>query len=134
MLPRYVLDTNIITALLRYDAKPVAYATTAVRGKAEILLCPLVFYETLRGLLYRDANRQMELFLRYAAALTWDDFNRADWQRAAHLWGTLRQQGRPISDADLLIGAYAVERQAIVVTANQRHFDPLGVQTENWLE
>ena len=130
----YVLDTNIITALLRYEAGTVDQMTVATETQAEIFLCPVVFYETLRGLLHRDAQKQMQYFWRYAAVLKWDDFTPADWQRAAHLWAELRKQGRPIADADILIGAYAAERGAIVVTANETHFEPLGVQTENWLK
>ncbi len=97
-------------------------------------MCPVVFYEVSRGLLHRDAGRKLGFFQDYTANFVWDDFTRADWQRAAHLWANLRQQGRPIADADLLIGAYATRRQAVVVTANQKHFTPLGIQTENWLK
>ena len=133
MTTRYVLDTNIVTALLRYEAKSIEHTARAAAANAEFLLCPVVFYEALRGLLHRDAHRQRQRLLAYAATFIWDDFTRADWEKAAELWATLRGQGLQVSDADLLIGVYARQRQAIVVTANEKHFVPLGVQTENWL-
>ena len=133
MMSRYVLDTNIISALLRYENKIVKYTAQNAALNAEFLLCPIVFYETLRGLLHRDAKKQLQRFLNYAATLTWDDFNQADWEKAAESWAALRGQGLQVGDADLLIGVYALQRQAIVVTANEKHFIPLGVQTENWL-
>ena len=133
MMSRYVLDTNILSALLRYEAKPVEYTARAASANNELLLCPVVFYEALRGLLHRDAQMQRQRLLDYAAALIWDDFNRADWEIAADLWAALRSQGLQVSDADLLIGVYALQRQATVVTANEKHFMPLGVQTVNWL-
>lgn len=134
MTARYVLDTNILTALLRYETKPIEYTARAAAANAEFLLCPAVFYEALRGLLHRDAQKQRQRLLNYVGALTWDDFNRADWEKAAELWAALRGQGLQVSDADLLIGVYALQRQAVVVTANEKHFMPLGVQTENWLK
>ena len=133
MTTRYVLDTNILTALLRYETKSVEYTARAAAANAEILLCPVVFYEALRGLLHRDAQKQKQNLLDYAAAFIWEDFDWADWEKAAELWATLRSQGMQVGDADLLIGVYAIQRQAIVITANERHFVPLGIQTENWL-
>jgi len=134
MTTRYVLDTNIITALLRRDPQLVQQAARAAESGADLLLCPVVFYEILRGLLHRDAKKQLQQFLDYAAALLWEDFTRQDWQKAAEVWASLRKQGRPTGDADLLIGVYALQRQAIVVTANEKHFASLGVQIENWLK
>ena len=133
MTTRYVLDTNILTALLRYETKSVEHTTRAATANAEILLCPVVFYEALRGLLHRDAQKQKQYLLDYAAAFIWEDFDRVDWEKAAELWAALRSQGMQVGDADLLIGVYAIQRQAVVITANERHFVPLGVQTENWL-
>lgn len=133
MITRYVLDTNILTALLRYETKSIEHTARAAAANAEILLCPIVFYEALRGLLHRDAQKQKQHLLNYAAAFIWADFDRADWEKAADLWAALRSQGMQVGDADLLIGVYAIQREAVVITANERHFVPLGVQTENWL-
>ena len=133
MTARYVLDTNILTALLRHETKSVEHTARAATANAEILLCPVVFYEALRGLLHRNAQKQKQRLLDYAAAFIWEEFDRADWEKAAELWAALRSQGMQVSDADLLIGVYAMQRQAEVITANEKHFVPLGVQTENWL-
>lgn len=133
MTARYVLDTNILTALLRHETKSVEHAARAAAANAEILLCPVVFYEVLRGLLHRDAPKQKQYLFDYAAAFMWEEFERTDWEKAAELWAALRRQGIQVSDADLLIGVYAVQRQATVITANEKHFVPLGVLTENWL-
>jgi tRNA(fMet)-specific endonuclease VapC len=46
----------------------------------------------------------------------------------------LERQGQRLDDADLLIGAIAVARQATVVTGNQRHYARIpGVTLENWI-
>lgn len=132
MPDRYLLDTNILSGLLRSEPQLVARVDQAAANQAEFLLCPLVFYEILRGLLHRDAQKQLQLFLDYTRGFTWDDFVQADWQQAAQLWAGLRRQGRQISDADLLIGVYALQRQAVIITDNQKDFEFLGVDAENW--
>jgi predicted nucleic acid-binding protein len=130
---RYVPDTNILTALLRKDPAVIERTTIALATNAEFFLCPVVFYEMYRGLLYRDAQRQLSFFLKYTTTLTWDDFTHEDWWAAAQQWAAVREQGHQVGDADLLIGTYAMRRNAIVITANERHFTPLDVVVENWL-
>ena len=130
---RYVLDTNILTALLRKEETATWRVQQALHANAEFLMCPVVFYEVYRGLLHRDARRQQGFFLQFTASFTWDDLAREDWEEAAQLWASLRRGGRPIEDdADLLIGTFAARRNAIVVTDNIKHFTPLGVPVENW--
>ena len=132
MTPRYVLDTNIFTALLRHEPHTLARVIRATQDEVDLLLCPIVFYEVYRGLRYRDARQQLDFFLNYVTTFIRDEFNSDDWQQAGQLWADLRRQGQQISDADLLIGVYAIQRQAMVVTDNEKHFIPLGVTTENW--
>ena len=130
----YVLDANLIAAILRQDAGAVIRVQKALRDNVQLILCPVVFYEVYRGLLHRDARKQLEFFLNLAATLTWDELTRVDWETAAHLWANLRRSGRALSDADILIGAYARRHGAVVVTRNARHFGYLGVAIENWRE
>lgn len=130
-MARYVFDTNIFTAILRQEPL-IAQRLAKVDAAAEFLLCPLVFYEVQRGLLHRDAKRQLAFFMSYAATFIWDDFNQTDWRQAAQVWAELRRQGRLVEDPDLLIGVYAAQRQAVVITDNEKDFALLGIPTENW--
>ena len=46
----------------------------------------------------------------------------------------LERRGERLADADLLIGAITIARQATVVTGNERHLRRIpGVTVENWL-
>jgi tRNA(fMet)-specific endonuclease VapC len=128
----YLLDTNIFTAILRNESIVMTRVAETLAVNSEFLLCPVVFYEVYRGLLHRDARRQLSFFLSYITTFTHSDFASDDWQQAAQLWAELRGKGQQISDADLLIGAYALRRQAIIVTDNEKDFIPFGVTTENW--
>lgn len=132
MAVRYVLDTNIFAPILRHEVQLGQRVSEALAAQHEFLLCPIVFYEVCRGLIDRKARKQLDFFLSYTATFTWDDFNRADWDQAAELWADLRRQGWQISDADLLIGVYALQRQATIITANEKDFEILNVDLENW--
>ncbi len=104
----------------------------ALTTGAEFLMCPVVYYQVYRGLLHRDSKKQLSFFLSYITTYTWSEFNSGDWDRAAQLWAELRRQGEQTEDADLLIGVYALQRSAIVVTDNEKDFIRLGVAIENW--
>jgi len=128
----YLLDTNIISLLLRRDPIVAQRLEDALAANATIVLSPIVFYETQRGLLKRDAKKQRTFFERLSPKFVWRDLERQDWAEAAQLWAEREQAGRPISDADLMIAVQAKRLGAILVTDNERDFDGWGVQVENW--
>ncbi|WP_455638848.1 PIN domain-containing protein [Parabacteroides sp.] len=52
----------------------------------------------------------------------------------AQIKATLRKQGLPIDDFDLLIGTTAVVNGLIMVTENQKHLSRIPqIETENWV-
>ena len=129
----YLLDTNVMTGILKKDARILDRISQALAADAHLILSPVVFYEIKRGLMRRDARRQLGFFEQLIKTLWWNDLQRTDWQRAAELWADETTRGRPPQDADLLIAAQAHRLKAIVVTANEDHFISLGVKIENRL-
>src|SRR3989441_7830801 len=57
---RFVLDTNIISQILRRNAPALARLREAADHDDDLFMCPVVFYELWRGLSYRGADRQLE--------------------------------------------------------------------------
>ena len=132
--PLYLLDTNILTGVLKKDARIVNRLTEVLAADARLILSPVVFYEIRRGLLRRDARQQLGFFEQWIKTLKWDDLQRVDWNAAAEMWASETAQGRPPQDADILIAVQARRLKAILVTANEDHFKPLGIEIENWLD
>jgi tRNA(fMet)-specific endonuclease VapC len=130
--PAYVLDANVLSDILRKNELILSRLKHAVEQDARFLLCPVVFYEVYRGLLHKQASRQVMMLRELTANFENDELTRADWDEAAQRWARLRQQGQQIADADLLIAVYADRRDAVVVTNNLRHFRQLTVAVENW--
>ncbi|MBL8161907.1 MAG: PIN domain-containing protein [Anaerolineae bacterium] len=128
----YVLDTNILSLILRRNANLDARLKAIIRPENIIWGCPIVWYELRRGLLANDAKMQMRLFEELFATFNWDDFTRADWSLAANWWMKRRNAGLPVSDADLMIAVFAYNRDAVLVTNNAKDFQLLDVHLENW--
>jgi tRNA(fMet)-specific endonuclease VapC len=128
----YVLDTNIISLILRNNQGVQARFNQILVPQNSILGCPVVWYETRRGLIARDARRQLPAFDQVFSTFTWDNYTRQDWALASDLWALRRNKGLPVGDADLLIAVFARNREAILVTDNEKDFIDLGVTIENW--
>ncbi|MCC7447848.1 MAG: PIN domain-containing protein [Anaerolineae bacterium] len=129
----YVVDTNIISLALRDRASAVFIKLDRVMKSGDRMLgCPVVWYEIRRGLLAKDAHKQMEQFEKMFATFEWQDLTQADWTLATSLWAQRRTQGRPISVADRLIAAFTINRSAVLATHNEKDFDGLNVTVENW--
>ncbi len=47
----YLLDTNVLTGILKKDARIVNRLTEVLAADAQLILSPVVFYEIQRGLL-----------------------------------------------------------------------------------
>jgi tRNA(fMet)-specific endonuclease VapC len=55
-------------------------------------------------------------------------------KKAAQVYANLRQRGKLISDADILIAGIALAGDYVLVTQNLKHFKRVtGLKVENWL-
>ena len=55
-------------------------------------------------------------------------------EKASDIYVALKQSGRLIEDADILIAAIAMVNDLVLVTDNIRHFNRIdGLQIENWM-
>jgi len=131
---KYVLDTNIVTAILK-DNKNVKERVqkVLVEGK-EIFLNGISYYEIKRGLLAANATTQLyrfEEFCKKFGLLLLD--TKPIFDEAAEIYANLRPKGELIEDADILIASVVKTRDFILVS-DDTHFNRIhGLTTENWL-
>ncbi|MCE2471341.1 MAG: PIN domain-containing protein [Anaerolineae bacterium] len=128
----YILDTNVIADRFHHLPQVLDRLNRAGEAGHVLGLCDPVRYEILRGLLKVNARQKLRHFQETIMPLMdhlalIDD----DWQVAAQLWATMRNQGKQFSDADLLIAALAQRLNGVVVTADD-DFAALSIQRENW--
>ena len=131
-MTRYVIDTNIIALRLRNSENVKQHFSHIVQSQDVVIGCPVVWYEVRRGLLQRDAKGQMMRFTLLFSGFEWQDYTLNDWTLASELWAKRSLLGKPVGDADLMIAVFAINRNAILVTDNEKDFVDLGVTIENW--
>ncbi len=133
-MARFVLDSDTLTYIMQRRDDVLRRFEEAVRSRAQIYLCPMVYYEVRRGLVHKGAKGQLRRLESLARQIVWADFRRPMWEKAAHTWATVRSRGRPHDDdADLLIASYTLHLRAILVTNNTADFRDLGVPLTNWV-
>jgi tRNA(fMet)-specific endonuclease VapC len=133
LAPLYLLDTNILSHLVRQPQGPVA-AHIADVGETNvvtsiIVACELRYVAATRG--SRKLTRQVEAIL---SAMTIRPLE-SDIERVyASIRVTLERKGTPISAHDMLIAAHARAIDATCVTDNVSEFKRVpALKVENWL-
>ena len=130
----YLLDTNILSDLVRHPAGKIAKQIKAV-GEEQICTSFVVAAELRYGAYKKGSARltnQLEIVLSGLDILPLEQ--PAD-TRYAKLRTTLEQAGTPIGPNDMLIAAHALALDVTLVTANVREFSRVsGLRLKNWLE
>ncbi len=130
---RYLLDTNIISDLMRNPEGRVAGKIAEV-GEKNIFTSVIAIGEVRYGIEKRGSKK-------HAAALkTLLPFiNPEPWKAPADRhYATIRlaieAMGLPVGQLDMFLGAQALASDAVFVTANEKHFRHMpGLTVENWL-
>lgn len=128
----YLLDTNTIADLVQERPEASQNLSDALYIGHTVYLPAPVHYEVLRGLIKVGSTKKRAIFEdRIMKSLMWADVLRSDWYMAANLWAQTKQQGRQLSDVDLLIAAMTIRMKGILVTSDN-DFSILSVDTLNW--
>ena len=130
---RYLLDTNIVSDLVRQPQGIVARRIAAV-GEAEFCTSIVVAAELRYSAARRNASRltaQVEAILARLDVLPFEAPADATY---GLLRAALERAGTPIGANDLLIAAQALTLGHTLVTDNEREFSRIdGLMRENWL-
>ena len=129
-----LLDTDILSAIMRSDSRATAEARRYLNVQGRFSFSVITRYEVLRGLLAKGATQQSAAFERLCSASEVLPVTDAIAHRAARIYADLRNQGRLIGDADILIGATALVHGYAVASNNAAHLARIhGLPVENWL-
>jgi tRNA(fMet)-specific endonuclease VapC len=132
-LTRYLLDTNILSDLVRNPQGRIAGHVARV-GEDAICTSIIVAAELRFGAAKRGSERLSLQLDRILAALDVQPFDAPADAAYAELRAQLEAAGLPIGGNDMLIAAHALSMGQIMVTDNEREFARVaGLQVENWL-
>jgi len=130
----YLLDTNIVTAIIKENEKALAQLMTARRFRTRVCISCITYYETKRGLLHLGAIRQLSRFedlCSIVEILLIDDLEIIE--TASRIHADLRRRGRPIQDADILIAATAMIHSLTLVSNDADLQNVEFLSLDNWL-
>jgi tRNA(fMet)-specific endonuclease VapC len=131
----YVLDTNIVSYSIKKQYGVNEKIKQILKNKTTIVIPPISYYETLRGLYAVKARRKIETFNRMCEEFVSEEMVREDWIEAAQVYALLVQTGHPMEDHDLLQAAFCLRNGYTLVTHNVRHFSHLTkLSLEDWAE
>ncbi len=132
-MQKYVLDTHTLLAILREDPVTLGYFSHVLNDHEHLFLaCPSVYFSIRGSLLAMEAHNQLARFEALHAPFAWQDFTRADWDRAAKIDGRGRATGRAYTWPVILLTAFVWERGATLVTPHTDHYTTFGLRLEDW--
>ena len=134
MALRYLLDTNVLSALVRDPQGSVASRIAAV-GESAICTSIVVAAELRFGAEKSGSTKLSDRVDAILSALEVLPLEAPVDRHYATLRRALGRRGKPIGPNDMLIAAHALSQGLTVVTANVGEFSRVpGLSVENWLE
>ncbi len=130
-MPRYMLDTDISSYLIRGDHPEV---TDAFRQHFPDVCISAI---TAAELQYGAQKRKSQLLTRnvnaYCNLVPICEWTREAAETYAEMRVELEKHGTPVGSMDMLIAASAIAEGTILVTNNIAHFSKIGkLRVENW--
>jgi tRNA(fMet)-specific endonuclease VapC len=132
-LTRYMLDTNIVSDLIRNPQGKVA-KRIAKLGEGNICTSIIVAAELRYGCAKSGSKRLLKAVEDLLGEINVLPFEVPADTKYGGIRAELEAAGKPIGGDDLLIAAHAYATGATIVTANTGEFKRiLGLNVENWL-
>ncbi len=131
---RYLLDTNAISHVIDFPAGSVAQRirTKAVTGT--LVTSVIVVAELRYGYTKISSRRLKDAYETFFESLPIENWETPFDHVYADIRDQLTKKGRSIGAMDMLIAAHALATDAVVVTANIKHFSEVPeLKVENWL-
>ena len=129
-----LLDTNVVSALMRRDHDPVVVAWLDRQPAESIWTTSITVFEVRLGLeLLVTGRRRRFLEEAFAKALEEDfegrvlPFDQAAADAAGRIAAERSRVGRTVEIRDVQIAGIAAARKATLATRNLRHFEGLGL-------
>jgi tRNA(fMet)-specific endonuclease VapC len=135
MPKRYLLDTNILSALMDHPDGPIATKVADVISDRGIICTSIIVAAESRfGVAKKGSNRLRRKVEELLAEIDVLPLESNSDEYYAELRADLERKGRLIGGNDMFIAAHALATDSILVTNNVREFSRVkGLQIENWL-
>ena len=123
----YLLDTNIVSEVLRRRPDPKVIARLSQVEPEEIHASVITLFELRFGSMLRDdaAKFWQKIETEILPLVRWLDVDRSVASKAGDIAAKLQKLGTPIGVNDCLIGGTALVHSLVLVSRNVRHFEKI---------
>lgn len=129
-----VLDTNVLSALMRTEPDRAVLAWLDQQPPESIWLTSITVFEVKFGLELLPPGRRRSQLEEAFEQMMQDDFanrvlpfNRSAGEQAAILSAWRQRKGTPVDFRDTAIAGIVLARRATLATRNHRHFSDAGI-------
>jgi tRNA(fMet)-specific endonuclease VapC len=130
---RYLLDTNIISDLMRNPEGKISKKIAEI-GEKYIFTSVLAIGEVRYGIEKRRSEKHATALKNIMPFINPEPWKAPADRHYATIRLAIEAMGLPVGQLDMLLGAQALASGAVFVTANEKHFRHMpGLIIENWL-
>jgi len=129
---KYALDTNIITYYLKGNEKILDKVDKEAKDD-NIIIPPFAYFEVKKWLMAVNSKTKLQAFEKLFEKCGIDAIKKEMLDLSLSIHIKLRNNGITVDDGDLLIAAYCIQNNYILVSNNKKHFEKIeNLQLVNW--
>jgi tRNA(fMet)-specific endonuclease VapC len=132
---KYALDTNVIFRYLKNESQTVHNIDIALFNNHSLCIPKIVDYEVRRGfkLMQQPSFRKEQVYNLLTQRCPVIEIDTIIWERAINIYNELYRKGFTVGELDILIAAFCLDRELLLVTNNTKDFVNIdGVMTVDW--
>ena len=131
----YVIDTNTIVHYLSKQSNVLRNFDDAAIRNCNLIIPKAVDYELRRGFSIYHAPKKEAAYNILIQQCTMGELNFNVWDCAVHIYTELYKKRLTVGDIDILIAAFCLVNDYILVTNNTRDFDNIkGIKLVDWAQ
>ncbi|NEQ41830.1 MAG: type II toxin-antitoxin system VapC family toxin [Okeania sp. SIO3I5] len=132
----YLLDTNILSALIKEDSRLLYRLNNANYRRENLFISCINYFESKGGLLAVNSQKKLAILENLCKnninILFLDKIEIVNI--ASNIYANLRRKGTPIQVPDILIAATAIYHNLVLVSNDSDMLRVEGLIVENWLQ
>jgi len=129
-----IIDTDTLSYFFRGNSQVINKIDKYLVQFGFINISIVTYYEVLNGLLFKDANKQLQRFQEFVKYNKILPLTQISADKSARIYADLRKNGKTISHNDILIAGIAIMNDLILITNNTEHFERIKeLEIDNWL-
>jgi tRNA(fMet)-specific endonuclease VapC len=134
---KYALDTNAVFRYLKNESPSVQRIDGALAENRKLFIPKIVDYEVCRGfkLMRQPSHRKELVYTLLTRRCPVVEIDTIVWERAIDVYKELYRKGFTIGELDILIAAFCLVHDWILVTNNVKDYINIdGLTTVDWTQ